>query len=546
MVITSTFISVFVIVQSLCFQTDVAAALRRTVGPVDIDTVERQHVCKWFVDKTGNTMVYRCCSGLFLNGSQCIECPEGSHSYGCGGLCQCEQYEQCDSVYGCQCVHNNWGNDCQVPCRQLSCEENKYCDRLTGECICPPGMYGTSCQYDCACYNKATCQKHTGECRCQRGWIGETCTDCDEGLVFPSGRKFCTDKCLHCFNGDLCDINLPGDCDCAPGWTGNKCNVSIPETCDSRFNAGMCIDHSDCDEYHICNIEICECDRCIKGYRGEQCNLPCETGKYGYSCKLSCSDVCGYEKCHHITGNCTACAVGYHGENCDVKCPAGHFGYNCRDKCQCSESMTCNHEFGCTCHKDCTTLMSYNTSMSQTSEITTQGRPLQRDQDDHLPWIIGVCAFPVLLIIINVIVCVVCWRKRTEKRTVSKRNVYYENVCEVAERTETSAMFGYEMADVGTPGPTILTIYRHPTNVQNGDDENNTDASNRNTSIPKYTHMATVHNQYSEVAGNDETSTAESQNAPGEYVHYYTLEEIDDKKTHFEGAKGFSGGSLIH
>ncbi|XP_070546380.1 multiple epidermal growth factor-like domains protein 10 [Ptychodera flava] len=137
-------------------------------------------------------------------------------------------------------------------------------------------MFGKNCQYNFACYNHATCKTDTGECRCQTGWTGETCTDCDGSIVFPSGRKFCTDRCLHCFNGDLCDINVPGDCDCTPGWIGSKCNESIPVTCDARFHSDICRNQSDCDDHHDCNNKTCECDTCIKGYRGEQCNMPCE------------------------------------------------------------------------------------------------------------------------------------------------------------------------------------------------------------------------------------------------------------------------------
>ncbi|XP_070546384.1 delta-like protein A [Ptychodera flava] len=546
-----TMLSALIVFQSFCFQT--YGALRREIGPVDRDV---QYACPWYNISEGGT-VYRCCSGYFLENRKCIACPKGSYGYRCARECKCKSHERCDPIYGCKCKPSKWGYHCEKWCSP-SCNDIEECDKINGKCRCPPGKWGERCEHHCQCYTHATCDRQTGKCQCEPGWIGDKCTDCDESKVYNTGKKFCTDRCLHCFSSESCSVTDPASCDCTPGWTGSKCDISIPETCDSRFNSDICRNHNDCDDFHGCNVKTCKCYGCIKGYRGIYCNLPCGHGKYGYGCENTCSDDCKSEKCHHITGNCTACAVGYHGENCEEECPDGYYGHNCLKKCQCNDKM-CNHKSGCPCGEDCTTMPNKqdpvsNGQHSSTEQIQDSESKINGDLDDmedHLQLIIGVCVFLVLLILVNVIICVVCHRRGNI--TVNKRNVHYENADVAEARTDTLAMFGSpsdsEMADVGSRVTTDKTNKRCQTNLKNFDDESNGDEGNRHIHTPEYAQVNKTRTKrkkailplYSDVTGNGEISTNQSHNEPGEDSHYYTLEEVEDNETRFTRAQGLSG-----
>ncbi|XP_070546378.1 scavenger receptor class F member 2-like [Ptychodera flava] len=454
--ISVTLLSALFIVQSFRFQMYASGAIRRNIGPVDRDA---QHACPWY-NTIKDEEVYRCCSGFYLEDRKCIACPRDSFGYRCARTCDCKSHEQCDPVYGCKCKPGKWGNKCEKSCSP-SCNDMEECNQRNGKCRCPPGKWGKKCEHHCQCYTRAQCDRQTGTCQCETGWMGDTCTDCNESEVDDTGKRFCTDKCLHCFNGESCSITDPASCDCTPGWKGNKCNISIPLTCDSRFNRDMCRNHNDCDGFQGCNLKSCKCDECARGYRGEKCKLPCKRGTYGYGCENSCSDVCESGQCHHITGSCTPCPSGYHGENCVDECPAGHYGYNCLTKYTDSKSTTQQSKVtmqGRPEHPDLVTSNQSNTTKQiQDSESRIDGDP--DDIEDHSPLIIGVCVFLVLLIIIIVVISVVCCRRR--KKTVNIRNVYYENVDVAVERIDTLAMFvpplnDYEMADVETRGTTIL------------------------------------------------------------------------------------------
>ncbi|KAK6035462.1 EGF-like domain protein [Cooperia oncophora] len=64
---------------------------------------------------------------------------------------------------------------CEKVC---SCENGGTCDRLTGQCKCPPGFtgltcnqvcpegrWGPGCKDKCRCANGAHCDPATGECK---------------------------------------------------------------------------------------------------------------------------------------------------------------------------------------------------------------------------------------------------------------------------------------------------------------------------------------------------------------------------------------------
>ncbi|GFQ74790.1 protein draper, partial [Trichonephila clavata] len=80
---------------------------------------------------------------------------------------------------------------------------------------CPSGKYGSQCERDCICQNKALCDPVTGACACKPGWQGSDCSEpCDDGYY----GYHCEQEC-RCENGASCNP-ISGACECAPGYRG--------------------------------------------------------------------------------------------------------------------------------------------------------------------------------------------------------------------------------------------------------------------------------------------------------------------------------------
>ncbi|NXT14705.1 TIE2 protein, partial [Prunella fulvescens] len=97
-----------------------------------------------------------------------------------------------------RCEAEKWGPSCSFHCP--SCTNNGICHEDTGECICPPGFmgktcekgntftltaayvlaeckpgfYGSDCKLKCNCHNRGTCDRFKG-CICSFGWHGLQC-----------------------------------------------------------------------------------------------------------------------------------------------------------------------------------------------------------------------------------------------------------------------------------------------------------------------------------------------------------------------------------
>lgn len=115
------------------------------------------------------------------------------------------------------------------------------------------------------------------------------------------------------------------------------------------------------------------CSKCLKGYMGNKCELPCRYPGYGKLCQQSCN--CEEKNCNHITGcqngsptitpnsksateidrsllhedvatKKISCPDGFTGNNCEMPCRFPSYGYGCQPKCGCDQ-INCNHINGC-------------------------------------------------------------------------------------------------------------------------------------------------------------------------------------------------------
>ncbi|KAM4809528.1 angiopoietin-1 receptor [Rhinophrynus dorsalis] len=130
-----------------------------------------------------------------------------------------------------RCEAQKWGQRCNMICPE--CQNNGVCHEDTGECICPPGFMGTTCEMPCSdntfgttckekCEEKEGCKSHMFclmdpyGCSCASGWKGIMCDEaCPDGSYGPD----CKLKCL-CSRG-ICD-RFKG-CICPEGWRGLHC-----------------------------------------------------------------------------------------------------------------------------------------------------------------------------------------------------------------------------------------------------------------------------------------------------------------------------------
>ncbi|XP_005334241.2 angiopoietin-1 receptor isoform X1 [Ictidomys tridecemlineatus] len=131
-----------------------------------------------------------------------------------------------------RCKAQKWGPECQRVC--TACMNNGVCHEDTGECICPPGFMGRTCEKACELHTFGrTCQERCSGpegcksyvfclpdpygCSCATGWKGLQCNEaCLPGYYGPDCKLRCS-----CTNGETCD-RFQG-CLCSPGWQGLQC-----------------------------------------------------------------------------------------------------------------------------------------------------------------------------------------------------------------------------------------------------------------------------------------------------------------------------------
>eukprot|EP00057_Strongylocentrotus_purpuratus_P022892 XP_011677366.1 PREDICTED: tyrosine-protein kinase receptor Tie-1-like [Strongylocentrotus purpuratus] len=146
-----------------------------------------------------------------------------------------------------RCPAHRWGSECEHNCTE--CLNGGKCDADSGECVCPPGFNGTTCEhvlgsnrfgqdgsFACdssgddhspGCRGKLFCLPDPFGCTCAAGFMGIDCTtECNPGTYgvhclqecHCSPRNFCTKDTGECIDGTVCQ----------GGWTGVNCQKTTP------------------------------------------------------------------------------------------------------------------------------------------------------------------------------------------------------------------------------------------------------------------------------------------------------------------------------
>uniref|UniRef100_A0A672JTY1 receptor protein-tyrosine kinase n=1 Tax=Sinocyclocheilus grahami TaxID=75366 RepID=A0A672JTY1_SINGR len=130
------------------------------------------------------------------------------------------------------CKAGLWGADCMKSC--LSCANGGVCDDVTGECICPPGFKGPTC-----------------ETVCGEGRFGRSCKErCVDGVC--RSLLFC--------------LRDPYGCSCASGWRGFNCS----EACPDGYYGADCKQKCECEQSKCSRFRGCVCE----GRHGAHCEKP--------------------------------------------------------------------------------------------------------------------------------------------------------------------------------------------------------------------------------------------------------------------------------
>uniref|UniRef100_A0A6Q2ZFH3 receptor protein-tyrosine kinase n=1 Tax=Esox lucius TaxID=8010 RepID=A0A6Q2ZFH3_ESOLU len=118
---------------------------------------------------------------------------------------------------------------------------------------CKSGLWGPGCEHRCPqCSNGGICHDETGECICPPGFKGHSCeTVCGQGRFGRSCKVWCRDG--NCRSMVFCQRD-PYGCSCGTGWRGFNCSEPCPP---GYYGAGcklrcQCDDTGRCDRFRGC------------------------------------------------------------------------------------------------------------------------------------------------------------------------------------------------------------------------------------------------------------------------------------------------------
>ncbi|KAI3389266.1 hypothetical protein SNEBB_011152 [Seison nebaliae] len=299
------------------------------------------------------------------------ECDD--HHYGnmCQYECNCLNDGICDKVTGrCICPPGIYGEMCEDGCqkgffgnkceKKCNCPSGVRCDRLFGFCqcnlgtwglqcdkACPKGYFGSNCLYACTCNkrNSLGCDSRNGRCLCKSGFTGLTCSSqCKAGRWGTHCRNKCPFQCRISCN------RLNGRCQQLrrQRMLSTKMRSKKKLVCSFGHYGLNCRRRCNCGAYD-CNSVSGEC-KCPAGLYGIRCEKQCPLGKWGENCKKRCDCNNRSRSCNRISGNCVACSRGWRGSRCDLPCKEGTYGRGCLSKCRCKFGAKCDTTNGkCYC-----------------------------------------------------------------------------------------------------------------------------------------------------------------------------------------------------
>jgi hypothetical protein len=133
-----------------------------------------------------------CNSNGQCQSNQCI-CNDGFYGSDCSKVgcpsTNCSSHGYCSGGGACMCASGYWGYNCENICpggAANPCNGKGNCNRKTGSCgTCNGNAYGPACQYiQCDAGCQGSCDMQTGTCICPYGMYGTTCSQVRNNILF--------------------------------------------------------------------------------------------------------------------------------------------------------------------------------------------------------------------------------------------------------------------------------------------------------------------------------------------------------------------------
>ena len=256
----------------------------------------------------------------------------------------------------CHCFAGFAGRECGVPCPFVAgrlcaghgtCRDGSLGD---GRCTCDAGYAGAGCALLCpgfdptlgegagngSCSGHGSCEQATARCVCTDTplgrWSGAACDACASGWFGPT----CERRCVH-------GTTRSRLCVCAPGHGLPDCSAQCPRDEQGAYCSG----HGVCEDGRT-RTGACRCDA---DWYTANCSVHCVPD--------ACfpADVFPWPRphCNATTGQCECQrnATGrWAGPQCNT-CLLGFWGRDCDLPCNCNDNGACGALDGvCQCHAD--------------------------------------------------------------------------------------------------------------------------------------------------------------------------------------------------